>query len=52
LDFFLLISLKLSFEEIKMEKDYSHSERLEPLTSIAKDLRFPWSNSATYSRGK
>lgn len=49
LDIFLLISIKLSFGEIKMEKDYSQSERLEPLTSILKDPRFAWSNSATYS---
>lgn len=52
LDIFLLISIKLSFGEIKMEKDDSQSERLEPLTSILKDPRFAWSNSATYSHGK
>jgi len=41
------------FGEIKMEKSYSHSERLGLLPSILKAPTFPQSNSATaYLYGK
>lgn len=40
LDFFLLISIKVYFAEIKMEKGYSHSERLGSLPPILKDPKF------------